>query len=272
MKRTRNAAYHPLYSFYATDDAGRKTEIAQAIDQLNLRIIDLSPGKSLSDEYLDLIAKAQAVSEIGNWSEAYDSIWKATFLINRAIETINKRLDRIWLATTPVFSFFLLVFAYWFVHFFHIGGKSISTYFPFLWAGAIGGTTIAWWGLVKHTIAMDFDDQFNLWYYFKPLLGAIFGLISVLIIQGGLISLQPNVKIENKSILYLIAFIAGFSERFFVQLIDRVITAFFGGSEAEKPSAAPAPSQVQKGTSPAPPAPATPCEEGGVEPEHPGLP
>ena len=280
MKNSKALLYQALYVFSASDDSARKTEIAQAINLLNQRVTDpeLSPGKAFTDQYLELIAKAQAASDAGKWADAYSLIWNATFLVNRAIETVNQRGTRWWLAITPVFTFALIIFLDWLLGKFRVGSMNVETkdleiYFRYLWAGAIGGTTIAYWGLVKHTILMDFDDQYELWYYFKPLLGAIFGLISVIIIRAGFISLQTSgnsVDIKSQLPLYIIAFIAGFSERFFIQLIDRVTTALFGGETPSQPATTLTPSQVKQNTPVGTPAPSTVGE--GTEPEHPGLP
>jgi len=280
MKKPRELPYQALYVFTASDDNARRTEIAHATNLLNQRVTgpELSPGKAFTDQYLELVAKAQAAADAGKWGDAYSLIWNATFLVNRAIETVNKRSARWWLTITPVFTFALIIFCDWILGKFKVGSmnvdaKDLEIYFRYLWAGAIGGTTIAYWGIVKHTILMDFDDQYELWYYFKPLLGAIFGLISVIIIKAGFISLQTvatPAKIENQLPLYIIAFIAGFSERFFVQLIDRVTTALFGGETPNQPATTPTPSQVQQNTPVGTPSPSTLAE--GTEPEHPGLP
>lgn len=274
MKLAQKLAYQHLHVFSAIDAEARKNEIAQAIDQLNLKIAELSPGKSFTDVYMELVYKAQSASGAGKWPDAYNAIWNATFLINRAVESINKRLYRSWLAVTPLFTFGLIAFIHRLLDEVLAGSTSaiMDDYFPYLWAGAIGGTAAAYWGLVKHTILLDFDGQYNLWYYFKPLFGALFGLVAVLIIKAGFISMQVNAEIKNQLPLYIIAFIAGFSERFFMQLIDRVTTALFGGPAADRYTSAPGMPKVEQVTDVVPSVPKTMEEHTGTEPEHPGLP
>jgi hypothetical protein len=112
-------------------------------------------------------------------------------------------------------------------------------YWRYLLMGAAGGVTIVIWGLIKHTIDLDFDTHYLAWYFFKPVLGAIMGLIAVLIILGGFLAVQGS-SVPQGSVLplYIVAFLAGFSERFSIRIIDRVMTAIFGGEPTPPPGAA----------------------------------
>ena len=104
------------------------------------------------------------------------------------------------------------------------------SYWRYLLMGAAGGVTIVIWGLIKHTIDLDFDTHYLAWYLFKPVLGAIMGLIAVLIILGGFLAIQGTSVPQGSQLpLYIVAFLAGFSERFSIRIIDRVMTAIFGG-------------------------------------------
>jgi len=220
-------------------------QILDAVNNLNGRMAEISPSKDFSDQYLQLISQARTAADANRWGPACSRVWEATFLVNRAIETINRRSLRIWLVLSPFVSFAFL----WLLEILiYSTGDSYpgmwvlrAENFPFLWCGAVGGTTIAYWGLVKHTIQLDFDDQYTLWYFFKPMLGAVFGLVSVVVLQAGVFTLGGDVQLtdDNRLPLYIVAFLAGFSERFFMQLIDRVISAIFGGSadSSEKSSA-----------------------------------
>jgi len=231
--------FQPLPQFTGDNSQAREEEILKAIDSLNSRVLELSPGKNFSDRYLDIINNAQIASNNENWNEAYRQMWNATFLINRGIESQNNRGLAIKLAFTPFITFAMLAtiqFLSTWSTLPPVLSKVLSgANLQYLWTGALGGTTIAWWGIVKHTILLDFDDQYKAWYWFKPLLGAIFGMVSVIIIKWGLISLhvQPDATIQNTEVLHIIAFLAGFSERFFLRLIDRVMTALFGGEREE---------------------------------------
>jgi len=234
-KNTEPLPLQPMPVFNAEARSAKKKEVSKAIDELNARIIQLSPSKDFSDIYLKLISGAEAASNSNNWGEAHRFIREATLLVNRAIECKNNRMLAIKLALTPFVTFALLLLINFLpsIKFFSFLEKLFTPeYVPYLWTGALGGTTIAFWGIVKHTILLDFDDQFTLWYWFKPPLGAIFGLFSVIMVKAGLLSLQmgnANSAEVNTLPLHVIAFLAGFSERFFIRLIDRVMTALFGG-------------------------------------------
>jgi len=226
----------PMPVFSAEAKQSKKREVAKAIDGLNARIIQLSPSKDFSDIYLKLITNAEAASNLNNWSEAHRLLREATLLVNRAIESKNNRTLAVKLAFTPLVSFILLSLITFLPLVKSLGFLQQivgQTYVPYLWTGALGGTTIVFWGIVKHTILLDFDDQFTLWYWFKPLLGAIFGLLAVIMVKAGLLSLQIGSQSPAEAVntlpLHVIAFLAGFSERFFIRLIDRVMTALFGG-------------------------------------------
>ena len=93
------------------------------------------------------------------------------------------------------------------------------------WFGALGGITIAIYGIYEHIHLRDFDPKYELWYICKPLMGAIFGWFVYLIYFIGIISVQglDSAKISHPELPYLIAFLAGFSERFTLRLIDRLM-------------------------------------------------
>jgi len=227
---------HDLCKFKPGAPEKVRRQILDAVNSLNGRMAELSPSKDFSDQYLQLVSQARTAADANRWGPACSRVWEATFLVNRAIETINRRSLRIWLVLAPFVSFAFLWLLELLVY--SLGDRYPGMWilraenFPFLWCGAVGGTTIAYWGLVKHTIQLDFDDQYTLWYFFKPMLGAVFGLVSVVVLQAGVFTLGGEVQLtdDNRLPLYIVAFLAGFSERFFMQLIDRVITAIFGGS------------------------------------------
>ena len=105
------------------------------------------------------------------------------------------------------------------------------------WFGAVGGVTIGIYGVYSHIAAKDFDASFRLWYLCKPIVGAIFGWFVVLVYLVGVLTanadgkkLEPN----NPDLAYLIAFLAGFSERFTIKTIDRFMTVLTSGDEKSK--------------------------------------
>jgi len=243
-----------LPEFSATDDSGRKSEIQDVIDQLNACVTPLSPSKAFSEQYLSLVSKATSEAKLGNWDAAHLALWEAALLINRGIDTDKCKPIQWRLVALPLPTIVILAsLAVLFTHILHRSHHDLYDLWwcdlKFLWIGAAGGVTIAYWGLVKHNIQLDFDRHYELWYWFKPLLGAIFGLVAVLILRAGISSLQFSTKEDasrNILLLYVVAYIAGFSERFFLQLFDRVVTAIFGGSPSQPQAAGTTPALTAK--------------------------
>ena len=102
------------------------------------------------------------------------------------------------------------------------------------WFGALGGVTIGIYGIYSHIAAKDFDASFRLWYICKPIVGAIFGWFVVLVYYVGLVSAQGQADVKTPQVTYAIAFLAGFSERFTIKTIDRLMTVLTGGDENDK--------------------------------------
>jgi hypothetical protein len=104
------------------------------------------------------------------------------------------------------------------------------------WFGSVGGVTIGIYGLYTHISAKDFDPTFRLWYICKPVMGAIFGWFVFLVYYVGVVSAQAGEKVDIKSpeLSYLIAFLAGFSERFTIKTIDKFMTVLTAGDDKNK--------------------------------------
>ena len=110
------------------------------------------------------------------------------------------------------------------------------------WFGSLGGVTIGIYGLYTHLSAKNFDASFKLWYLCKPVMGAIFGWFVYLVYYVGVVSAQANgqgpVGINNPDLAFLIAFLAGFSERFTIKTIDRFMVVLTVGEDPKKTDAA----------------------------------
>jgi len=92
------------------------------------------------------------------------------------------------------------------------------------WFGALGGIAVALYGIYSHVQVRDFDAKYELWYLCKPVIGAIFGWFVYLVYYVGLVSVQGvTVDVKTPAVPYAIAFLAGFSERFTVQIIDKLM-------------------------------------------------
>ncbi len=110
------------------------------------------------------------------------------------------------------------------------------------WFGALGGVTIGIYGLYTHISTKDFDRSFRLWYLCKPVMGAIFGWFVYLVYYVGVISATgtsgSGAEINKPQLAFLIAFLAGFSERFTIKTIDRFMTVLTVGEDPKKTNAA----------------------------------
>jgi hypothetical protein len=117
------------------------------------------------------------------------------------------------------------------------------------WFGALGGVTVAIYGIYEHIHLRDFDPKFELWYICKPLVGAIFGWFVYLIYFLGLVSVQDlkNTDIKTPELAYVIAFLAGFSERFTLKMVDKLMAVLTTWQEKPSGDTSPKGTTKQKG-------------------------
>ena len=106
------------------------------------------------------------------------------------------------------------------------------------WAGALGGVTIGLYGVYNHVANKDFDPSYEFWYICKPIAGAIFGWFMVLVFSLKLMTLQSKNAtntFETSQLPVVLAFLAGFSERWVIRVIDRLMEVLIApGGESEK--------------------------------------
>jgi hypothetical protein len=100
------------------------------------------------------------------------------------------------------------------------------------WAGALGGVTISLVGVAKH--AVDWDaPKYGYWHLSRPFLGAVCGTIGVLIVVLLLRSVTPPAAGAHYTpgatgILAVIAFVVGYREETFRDLITKVVDVILG--------------------------------------------
>jgi len=243
--------YLPLAKFSAPSSGTLKQEIQDAITQLNAKAIEFSSSRSFTQDYLGLISQAEAQAADGHLPEAQKTIWEATFLLNRALESNAATKFRKWMIVYYGCWSLLLVGIGWGLQCLETGGNPPpyfgSMYWRYVMMGALGGLTIAIWGLIDHSAKLDFDRAFSVWYWLKPVLGGVMGLIAVLIVLAGLFTVQGKPELSSKTALYILAFLGGFSERFFVRIIDKLMTTLLGGDQATSSSSK---SSAVKGSAP----------------------
>jgi hypothetical protein len=106
------------------------------------------------------------------------------------------------------------------------------------WFGALGAVLISLVGVTEHR--QDWDPSYRFWHWSRPLLGASFGSISVIIFQAGILAVgtQPTPDGSNvtKDLLYyLTAFVVGYREETFRELIKRLSDVIFTPGPSTSP-------------------------------------
>jgi hypothetical protein len=103
-----------------------------------------------------------------------------------------------------------------------------------MWGG-IGGVTGALISLVKHiAIDQDFDRQHTMWFIASPLVGYGVGAVIFLIIRAGLISLTGPDEISSPFIMYLLAWLSGYQQNIFTDILKRILKLFEIGNKEEE--------------------------------------
>lgn len=94
--------------------------------------------------------------------------------------------------------------------------------------GGLGGVIGAWLSLIKHISKdQDFDRQHTLWYINSPVMGIGIGAVIYLIMRAGLLSLSgPGEAINSPLIIYLLAWLAGYQQNVFTDIIKRLLQVF----------------------------------------------
>ncbi|MFH0988683.1 MAG: hypothetical protein V1799_01565 [bacterium] len=244
----------------------REEQFEETIASITKRAQSFSSNEDFWKRLMLLRQQAYIAAVDKNWFLAQQYTTEMSVLVNRAITSESLKLLRLRLAVAPLFWIILLYLIEMFVAWMPFRVHSLKLVpedsFQYLWLGLFGGTTIVWWGIVKHATDLTFDGSFAIWYFLKPAIGAIMGIVLVFVVQAGFITLQGNTNILNKTPLLLVAFLGGFSERFFIQAIDKVITAILGGGQPSSP-----PSPVMVGSSsPSPKTPTQPSQSAPAQP------
>jgi hypothetical protein len=115
----------------------------------------------------------------------------------------------------------------------YIVNKSVHDFIPaFLgsvhigvpWFGAVGAVLISLSGVFDHE--HDWDADYWPWHVTRPFIGMALGIVSVLVFQAGILAVGTTPAANNgtsRNLLYfLIAFLVGYREETFRQLIKRL--------------------------------------------------
>ena len=95
-----------------------------------------------------------------------------------------------------------------------------------MWGG-LGGVIGALYSLYWHVAKVrDFDKQYTMWYIVQPVIGLLLGALVYLLIGPGVLTARGVMESETVALSffpYAVACIAGFRQRFVLEMIDRVI-------------------------------------------------
>jgi hypothetical protein len=220
-------------------------ELKKQIEDLEARVENLWKGSGCYAEIEAQLSLARGQLASGAIGDARQSFDRATSAV-RFAEASLKATPLAWqlLGTETVYLVLILVLGYLVKRYpdYWLWSQLVGNSAKAAWFGALGGVTIGIYGLYTHMSAKNFDASFKLWYLCKPVMGAIFGWFVYLVYYVGVVSAQANgtgpVGINNPDLAFLIAFLAGFSERFTIKTIDRFMTVLTVGEDPKKTEAA----------------------------------
>src|SRR6266849_7638069 len=93
------------------------------------------------------------------------------------------------------------------------------------WFGALGAVLISLTGVFEHE--HDWDASYWPWHMARPFIGASLGVVSVLIFKAGILAVgsmpSPSPSLPNNLLYYVIAFLVGYREETFRELIKRLV-------------------------------------------------
>ena len=111
-----------------------------------------------------------------------------------------------------------------------------------LMAGAVGGCLFNMHSLIKHIDRGDFRKNHTIGYYLHPISGAVCGLIVVILLLGGVLTLglgelakQVVLQHPGKLMPFIaVAIIAGYGSRQFKKKLDELADTFFRTDDNKK--------------------------------------
>src|ERR1700722_4177954 len=238
----------------ATPPAG-SVDLTRELDTLQQRVDKLAQSGGCYADIEGQIAAARALVVSGRMSDAQSAYDKAYAALSRAEASAHAQplawkllgVEAAYLAAILVLGYLVKRYpAFW------LWSSLVGLGAKCAWFGALGGVTIGIYGIYTHISTKDFDTSFTLWYICKPVMGAIFGWFVFLVYYVGVISAQAGATVDIKSpeLSYLIAFLAGFSERFTIKTIDRFMTVLTAGDDKNKDQNKSQPSATPSSTQP----------------------
>lgn len=99
--------------------------------------------------------------------------------------------------------------------------------------GVLGGIIHCLRGYYLHSALLkDWNADWNVWYYLRPIVSGLMGFVSLIFIKAGLLmfSADSQVSIEGSKIMayFAVAFIAGYNVQNFLAKLEEVFKAVLG--------------------------------------------
>jgi hypothetical protein len=188
----------------------------------------LTQSNQIDSTTLEKIAEARRLLGAGKLREAEDAFTEIRIMVER-IDASVKASPIAWMLFCLQLTCLLVLLSLAYLTFkwpgYWLWAGVVTLHTKTAWFGALGGIAVGLYGLYTHIQARDFDPAYRLWYLSKPIVGAIFGWFVVLVFRVGIVSLQGvgDQEIKSPLLFYVIAFLAGFSERFTIKIIDRLM-------------------------------------------------
>ncbi|GEM_PF-6004800 len=115
--------------------------------------------------------------------------------------------------------------------------------YVYVW-GVIGALAYLLWACITHIANKDFDNHYIPWYFLRVPLGAIMAAAIYFVVVSGFITLDNDVKLANHGPFIVLAFVSGFSIRYSMNTIDKVISAMMPNKQDVKTSDSDPPKEV----------------------------
>lgn len=219
-------------------DAQLEKRYGDEIEQLHNQVLEIADSKNVAEECLQTLCQARVALSMDDLVEIEYYLTLTKSLLARAKkskeyqECYGRRVvvyELLWLA--------ILLLLFPAIMFRFAGENILLAGVPiqyYIWGG-VGGVMAALYDFVKHTSQRDIDIQSIRWYYIKPVLGIIIGPITYLLFSCIIFALGLNIDPTKPNFLImLVCWIAGFSERFSLGLVDTIIDAIFNFSAGRK--------------------------------------
>jgi hypothetical protein len=106
---------------------------------------------------------------------------------------------------------------------------------PVIWFGALGGVLVSLSAVADRSADGTWKDRWALWHLFRPVVGAIVGVIAVIVFQAGILSVGANPNPSQSTSgpppqdlsYFIIAFVVGYRESAFRQLVATLVDTLF---------------------------------------------